>query len=230
MLQIKIRHLAFVFILLLMCRMFKTWENIPALKGVSATMSLASSRLFPFAVIMTFLVTLFGGSAMLAFGQQMEEFHDFTTACISTLIVIFKGGSEIYQKQFQIDPFLSSVWHWLLVGLMTMVLLHLVFCILVESYAEAQAVAMAAKACSGIRPPTLFEQSIETMKTVSRMVCPDTTSKSGKTSLSPLDMTGIDGTGVVHVESTRIPQLRVEDSQGFTRTLSIDVIIEEADL
>jgi hypothetical protein len=103
---------------------------------------------------------------MLAFGQQMEEFHDFTTACISTLIVISKGSSDIYQKQFQIDPLVSSVWHWLLVCIMTMVLLHLVFCILVESFAEAQAAALAEKVVSDVSPPTLLEQIIETKKYV----------------------------------------------------------------
>jgi hypothetical protein len=153
-------------IMLQISHLFKIWENIPALQSVSATMSAASTRIIPFLVIMMLLVTVFGGAAMLAFGQQMEEFHDFTTACVSTLIVISKGSSDIYQRQFAIDPFLSSVWHWLLVCVMTMVLLHLIFCILVESYAEAQASVLAQRVMANENIPTLFEQGLDTTKFV----------------------------------------------------------------
>ena len=118
-------------------RLFKTWEHIPALQGVSRTVSLAASRLASFGIIVVCLVTLFAGSAMMSFGQQMEEFHDIQTAFISTLIVITTGEASIYEKQYLIDPLFASIWHWLLIAVMWVVCLNLVLCILVDAYTEA---------------------------------------------------------------------------------------------
>merc|ERR1719498_156289 len=105
------RRLAFIMVLMMVFLMFKTWDHIPSLRGVSATLVNASSRLYSFGVIVLCLVTLFAGSAMLGFGQQMEEYHTFSNALVTTLIVVATGTEEIHEVQYSIDPLLASLWY-----------------------------------------------------------------------------------------------------------------------
>ena len=137
--QTVIRRLSFFMVMLMIFLMFKTWDGIPAMQGVSATVLNASARLFSFGIILMCLLTLFAGGAMLAFGQQMDEFHTFPNAFLTTLIVMTTGSEETYELQRDIDPFIASVWHWLLVCIMYVVCLNLLLCILVDAYGESRA-------------------------------------------------------------------------------------------
>ena len=154
------RRLAFFMVMLMIFLMFKTWDGIPAMQGVSATVLNASARLFSFGIIIVCLLTLFAGGAMLAFGQQMEEFHTFSDAFLSTLIVMTSGSEDIYQIQLEIDQLLASLWHWLLVGIMYVVCLNLLLCILVDAYGESRA--QRAELDKDHILPTLYEQSVDT--------------------------------------------------------------------
>jgi hypothetical protein len=162
--QVVIRRLAFFKVMLIIFLMFKTWDGIPAMQGVSATIINASSRLFSFGIILLCLLTLFSGGAMLAFGTQMEQFHTFPDAFVTTLIVMTSGTESIYEVQFEIDPVLASLWHWLLVVIMYVVCLNLLLCILVDAYGESQAQlkqAQLAETNKDYIPPTLSEQSLD---------------------------------------------------------------------
>jgi hypothetical protein len=154
------RRLAFFMVLLMIFLMFKTWDGIPAMQGVSATLLNASSRLFSFGIILLCLLTLFAGAAMLAFGQQMEQFHTFADAFVTTLIVMTTGSESIYEVQLEIDPLLASLWHWLLVCIMYVVCLNLLLCILVDAYGESKA--QRAEMDEDFVIPTLYEQSLDT--------------------------------------------------------------------
>mmetsp|Transcript_28856 Transcript_28856/g.48749 ORF Transcript_28856/g.48749 Transcript_28856/m.48749 type:complete len:683 (+) Transcript_28856:288-2336(+) len=152
------RTCSFFMVILILFMMLKTWENIPALRGISTTLFFASSRLVPLGVIVTTFLFIFAGAGMLAFGQQLEEFHDFTTAFVTTLVAT-TTASDVYAKQFAIDPLTASVWYWLLVCIMSVICLHLVLCILVESYGEA-----AQYADDDESSLSLFEQGVDTAK------------------------------------------------------------------
>jgi len=130
------------------------------MQGVSATLLNASSRLFSFGIILMCLLTLFAGAAMLAFGQQMEQFHTFGDAFVTTLIVMTTGSESIYEFQLEIDPLLASLWHWLLVCIMYVVCLNLLLCILVDAYGESRA--QRAEMDKDVAMPTLYEQSLDT--------------------------------------------------------------------
>jgi hypothetical protein len=147
-------------VLLMIFLMFKTWDGIPAMQGVSATVLNASSRLFSFGIILMCLLTLFAGAAMLAFGQQMEEFHTFSNSFLTTLIVMTTGSEEVYENQLEIDQLLASLWHWLLVCIMYVVCLNLLLCILVDAYGESRA--QLAETVKDMVVPTLYEQSVDT--------------------------------------------------------------------
>ena len=149
-------------VMLIIFLMFKTWDGIPAMQGVSATISNASSRLFSFMIILVCLISLFSGGAMLAFGQQMEQFHTFANSFVTTLIVISTGTEDIYEDQLEIDPLLASIWHWLLVCIMYVVCLNLVLCILVDAYGESQAQRQEREA-KNEHLPTLYEQTVDTL-------------------------------------------------------------------
>jgi len=157
--QVLMRRLAFFMVMLMIFLMFKTWDGIPAMQGVSATVINASARLFSFGIIIICLLTLFAGGAMLAFGQQMEEFHTFVDAFLSTLIVMTSGSEDIYRVQLEIDKLLASLWHWLLVGIMYVVCLNLLLCILVDAYGESRA--QRAELDRDHILPTLYEQGVD---------------------------------------------------------------------
>ena len=84
---------------LMIFQLFKIWDDIPAMQGVSATIRAAGPGLFSFGIIFISLLTVFAGSAMLAFGHQMEEFHNFYLAVKTTLIVMTTAATEVYDKQ-----------------------------------------------------------------------------------------------------------------------------------
>jgi hypothetical protein len=157
--QVLMRRLAFFMVMLMIFLMFKTWDGIPAMQGVSATVINASARLFSFGIIIICLLTLFAGGAMLAFGQQMEEFHTFVDAFLSTLIVMTSGSEDIYRVQLEIDKTLASLWHWLLVGIMYVVCLNLLLCILVDAYGESRV--QRAELDRDHILPTLYEQGVD---------------------------------------------------------------------
>ena len=140
--------------------MFKTWEGIPALQGVSATVRNAAKSLFSFSLILGCLIALFAGAGMLAFGQEMEGFHSLTESTVTTLIVMTTGTEEIYAEQHAIDPFLAALWHWLLVCIMYVVCLNLVLCILVDAYAETR---LQKEEMANGDDPSLYEQSLDTV-------------------------------------------------------------------
>lgn len=153
--QVTMRTLAATMTFVMIFRLFKVWEGIPAMRSVARAVQIAISRLTSFGVILVCLVVLFAGAGMLAFGQQMTEFHTFMDAIVSTLIVVTTGEADIYNKQFLISPGLASVWHWLLICVMWVVCLNLILCILVDAYAEAQAGVAEAEASI----PSLLDQA-----------------------------------------------------------------------
>ena len=98
---------------------------------------------------------------MLAFGTHMEEFHSFGEAFVTTLVVIATVTEDIYEMQFEIDPVVASIWHWLLVCIMYVVCLNLVLCILVDAYAQTQADRIQAEE-EDMLLPSLLEQCADT--------------------------------------------------------------------
>lgn len=128
------------------------------MRGVAAAVRIATARLASFSVILLCLITLFAGSGMLAFGQQMAEFHTFQDSIVSTLVVITTGEADIYNRQYLISPAVASIWHWLLICVMWVVCLNLILCILVDAYSEAQTTASDSEEVT----PSLIEQAKET--------------------------------------------------------------------
>mmetsp|Transcript_8989 Transcript_8989/g.10793 ORF Transcript_8989/g.10793 Transcript_8989/m.10793 type:complete len:320 (-) Transcript_8989:187-1146(-) len=154
-----IRVFAVIVVFSMIFELFKVWEGIPALRGVAQTISIAGNGLMSFSLVLGCLITLFGGAGMLAFGQQMIEFHDMISAIISTLTIMTTGDSAIYERQFELNPFIATVWYWTLVCIMYLVCLNLVLCILVDAYGEANA----ALSNDNEHIPTLYEQGRDTL-------------------------------------------------------------------
>lgn len=123
-------------LLIMVGRLFRAWNGIPLYKSVSQTIMNASSRLVSFAVIFAFLVLVFSGCGMLAFGQQLVEFHTFSSSVVATLIIISTGDADLYQRQRLVDPFLANLWHWILIMVLNVVCLNLLLAVLVQSYSE----------------------------------------------------------------------------------------------
>jgi hypothetical protein len=88
----------------------------------------------------------------------MEEFHDFMSAFVTTIIVSATGSENIYEKQFLINPLIASIWHWALICVMYVVCLNLILCILVDAYAGT----VMARSKSDGPMPSLYEQGVDT--------------------------------------------------------------------
>merc|ERR1712118_444209 len=117
-------------------------------------------------MILTCLVCLFAGAGMLAFGQQMEEFHSFPLSVISTMIVMTTGSAHYYPTQYEIDPVFACLWHWMLMTTMWVVCLNIILCILVDSYAEAKAKMLEEEDAYEGAMPSLVDQSLVTATSV----------------------------------------------------------------
>mmetsp|Transcript_31015 Transcript_31015/g.39917 ORF Transcript_31015/g.39917 Transcript_31015/m.39917 type:complete len:434 (+) Transcript_31015:438-1739(+) len=157
--MLGVRTLTVFVVFSMIFQMFKIWEGIPSLQGVSDTIVIAGKGLASFSIVLICLITLFAGSAMVAFGQQLEYFNDVPNAFITTMIVMTKGEPDVYYQQYKIDPLFASVWHWLLVCIMYMVCLNLILCILVDAYGEAH---NAHSDGDRLTMPTLWQQTSDT--------------------------------------------------------------------
>jgi len=157
--MLGVRTLTVFVVFSMIFQMFKIWEGIPSLQGVSDTIVIAGKGLASFSIVLICLITLFAGSAMVAFGQQLEYFNDVPNAFITTMIVMTKGEPDVYYQQYKIDPLFASVWHWLLVCIMYMVCLNLILCILVDAYGEAH---NAHSEGNRLTMPTLWQQTTDT--------------------------------------------------------------------
>jgi hypothetical protein len=103
---------------------------------------------------------------MIAFGVQMEEFHDFVSSFMTTVIVSTTGIEDIYKKQHLINVFMASMWHWSLICVMFVVCLNLILCTLVDAYTGT----VAARSKSDGPVPTLWGQTVDTTKHLSEYV------------------------------------------------------------
>lgn len=158
--QATISHLSVLIIFTMIFEFFKIWDGIPALYGVSSTISIAGEGLMSFSLVLGCLVTLFAGAAMLAFGQKVTAFHDMSSAIIQTLILMSSGDPEVYTMLLELNPLIASIWYWLLICVMYLVCLNLVLCILVDAYAEANTMVLN----HDDHIPTLLEQGSDTAK------------------------------------------------------------------
>jgi hypothetical protein len=139
---------------------FKVWNGIPALLGVTQTLTIAGNGLMSFSLVLFCLVTLFAGSAMLAFGQKVDSFHDMTSAIIQTLVIMTTGDPAVYNRLLELNPAIASIWYWLLVCVMYLVCLNLVLCILVDAYGESNTMVLNQEE----HTVTLLEQGSDTAK------------------------------------------------------------------
>ncbi|KAJ8613242.1 hypothetical protein CTAYLR_004539 [Chrysophaeum taylorii] len=105
-----LRRVSVMSLYLLISRLFEVaWDGIPGYESVSTTLEVAKGRLLFFGgVIFGCLVLVFAGGGMLAFGQQLHEFHTYSNSIVSTLIVITTGDADLYEKQHIVDPFLAN--------------------------------------------------------------------------------------------------------------------------
>ena len=216
---------------LMIFQLFKIWDDIPAMQGVSATIRAAGPGLFSFGIIFISLLTVFAGSAMLAFGHQMEEFHNFYLAVKTTLIVMTTAATEVYDKQNEVDPIVASCWHWLMITVMYVVCLNLVLCILVDAYAAGRS---ERDDEDHQLYPTLYEQGADTLKFYFRWFIESLSSenvsgmgadeschqeKEGLAKVCPETATSAAASKFLqrkHIEETKIdPQLDLSDVEEF---------------
>ena len=73
-------------------RIFKLCNQVHALRNITMTVSMAMSKLVSFGLIVALLVAIFAGAAMLAYGPELEEFHTYPEAIVTTLVVMSTGG------------------------------------------------------------------------------------------------------------------------------------------
>jgi len=132
------RALAASLVFVIVFRIFKLCNEVHALRNITMTVSMAMSKLVAFGLIVALLVAIFAGAGLLAYGPELEEFHTYPEAIITTLVVMSTGDDTVYNKMFEVDPILSSFWHWLLITIVWLVGLKIILCILVDAYAEAQ--------------------------------------------------------------------------------------------
>merc|ERR1712113_1116557 len=119
--------------------MLKTWERIPAMAVISATIRSGTKHLLSVLIAVFILASMWAGAGMILFGHQIPEYTRFGTALHKTFKVVLVADHSMLEDMEKIAPAFAVIWHWSLLVVMYIVVLNIVLAILVQSFEEGEA-------------------------------------------------------------------------------------------
>uniref|UniRef100_A0A7S1M1G8 Polycystin cation channel PKD1/PKD2 domain-containing protein n=1 Tax=Alexandrium catenella TaxID=2925 RepID=A0A7S1M1G8_ALECA len=133
-------------------RFFKAFSLQPRLAMVTMTLSKAATDITHFLVVFTTVFVIFGFSAMILWGQELEEFANEMRS-LQSLFRILLGDFD-WDSLHSIGRPQAYLWFWAFVWIVNMVMLNMLLAIIMDVYTDV-------KSGIGANAETLWSQSIE---------------------------------------------------------------------
>lgn len=141
-----------VYPFVIVSRFFKAFSLQPRLAMVTNTLSKAAVDITHFVVVFATVFAIFGFSAMILWGQELEEFANEMRS-LQTLFRILLGDFD-WEQLHNVGRPQAYLWFWTFVWLVNMVLLNMLLAIIMDVYTDV-------KAGIGTGAETLWSQTAE---------------------------------------------------------------------
>eukprot|EP00434_Breviolum_minutum_P040410 symbB.v1.2.035908.t1/scaffold4946.1/size32542/2 len=118
--------------LIIMMRLFRSFEAQPRLALVSATIKTAAPDLGHFLMIFLCVYVCFVVSSLLFFGQDLESFSTMDRALHSSFLAMF--GDWEWNSMTDVGLLRAAVWFWLFMIVMVLFLMNMLLAIIMDAY------------------------------------------------------------------------------------------------
>lgn len=125
-----------IYPMVLMLRLFKSFAAQPRLAVVTDTFVEAKSDIFHFLIVFLSVYICMVVNAILFFGQDCEEFTNFPRAMHACFLVMW--GDWDYDSLKQIGRFKASLWLWMFMIIVNLILLNITLAIIMEAYTNVK--------------------------------------------------------------------------------------------
>mmetsp|Transcript_99937 Transcript_99937/g.177316 ORF Transcript_99937/g.177316 Transcript_99937/m.177316 type:complete len:892 (+) Transcript_99937:97-2772(+) len=125
-----------IYPMVLMLRLFKSFAAQPRLAVVTETFVEAKSDIFHFLIVFLSVYICMVVNAILFFGQDCEEFTNFPRAMHACFLVMW--GDWDYDQLAQIGRIKASLWLWMFMIIVNLILLNITLAIIMEAYGNVK--------------------------------------------------------------------------------------------
>lgn len=126
-----------IYPMVLMLRLFKSFAAQPRLAVVTETFVEAKSDIFHFMIVFLSVYVCMVVNAILFFGQDCEEFTTFPRAMHNSFLIMW--GDWDYEDLAQIGRIKASLWLWMFMIIVNLILLNITLAIIMEAYTTVKA-------------------------------------------------------------------------------------------
>jgi len=143
-----------IYPMVVMARLFKSFDAQPRLAVVTRTLVSASSDMTHFFIVFLSVYSCMAVNGMLLFGQDLEDFATWERATVTCFRMMF--GDWDYEQMRRVGLLTSALWLWIFVLVIGVLLLNMLLAILMDAYGEVKSNATDAR--------TLFKQISEILR------------------------------------------------------------------
>ncbi|CAK9037383.1 unnamed protein product [Durusdinium trenchii] len=118
--------------LIIMMRLFRSFEAQPRLALVSATLKTAAPDLGHFFMIFLCVYLCFVVSSLLFFGQDLESFSTMDRALHTSFLAMF--GDWDWNAMTDVGMLRAAVWFWVFMVMMVLFMLNMLLAIIMDAY------------------------------------------------------------------------------------------------
>jgi len=140
--------------MVVMARLFKSFDAQPRLAVVTRTMVFAGSDLAHFFIVFLSVYSCMAVNSILLFGQHVEDFATWDRAFVSCFLLTF--GSWEWEEMKKVGILSAALWLWVFVLVISVLLLNMLLAILMDAYEMAK--------CGSTDARTLCAQTAEIIR------------------------------------------------------------------
>merc|ERR1712079_664648 len=119
-----------------MSRFFKAFSAQPRLSLVTQTITKASIDVLHFAVVFLTVFMIYTFSAMILFGQELEEFANFSRS-FNTCFRVLLGDFD-WERMIHVGRLQATIWFMSFTCLVNLVMLNLLLAIIIDVFTEVK--------------------------------------------------------------------------------------------
>jgi len=146
------RTMLAVYPFVIVSRFFKAFSSQPRLAMVTNTLSKAGVDIIHFGIVFLTVFVIFAVSALILYGQEMDEFANFSRALHNVFLALI--GDFDWDAMTRVGRPQSYLWFWSFVWLLNLVMLNMLLAIIMDVYTDV-------KGSIGNDAETLWSQSRE---------------------------------------------------------------------
>jgi len=142
-----------VYPMVVMLRLFKSFDAQPRLAVVTRTLATSTQDMIHFFIIFFSCYACMVVNAVLLFGQDYEDFSTFDRAIITCFRTLF--GDWDYERMAEVGRLPCAIWFWAFLLILFLILLNILLAILMDAYGEVQS-----QAADKISLPTQISEMV----------------------------------------------------------------------